>query len=186
MYRAQVHRAEKGAYDGCTSAEDRFKKDAWPAFPSPENDTKPAYARDDIAPLFYTQKEGESVLDTSTDVEEYAVKDMQSDDQTVASKARMAWMSKETHREKLAITPEDVVTVDFCNGYINFNNLQLELPYGNLKFDLQQYWDGQPVRYVCKNLKTNVVYFIVQCVFPVLTTGLSCVSRHRIETWRCA
>ncbi|KAF9010054.1 hypothetical protein BDQ17DRAFT_1397524 [Cyathus striatus] len=43
----------------------------------------------------------------------------------------------------------DVITTDFCYGFINFSpSLSLQLP-GGLSFDLMKYWDGQPVRFVC-------------------------------------
>jgi Protein of unknown function (DUF1769) len=42
-----------------------------------------------------------------------------------------------------------VITTDFCYGFLEFSpKLSLCLP-GGLSFDLMQYWDGQPVRFVC-------------------------------------
>lgn len=44
---------------------------------------------------------------------------------------------------------QDVITTDFCYGFLEFSpSLALKLP-GGLSFDLMKYWDGQPVRFVC-------------------------------------
>jgi hypothetical protein len=29
-------------------------------------------------------------------------------------------------------------------------------------FDLKKYWDGQPVRYICKDKTDDTVFFVVQ------------------------
>ncbi len=56
-----------------------------------------------------------------------------------------------------------MVTADFFNGFIDFNDLTLHIPFsGGLKFDLKKYWDGQPVRYICKDRKNDKVFFIIQ------------------------
>ena len=40
---------------------------------------------------------------------------------------------------------QDVFTIDFCYGFIQFTpTLSLQLP-GGISFDLMHYWDGQPV-----------------------------------------
>jgi hypothetical protein len=44
---------------------------------------------------------------------------------------------------------KDMITTDFCYGFLEFSpSLTLRLP-GGLSFDLAHYWDGQPVRFVC-------------------------------------
>jgi hypothetical protein len=43
---------------------------------------------------------------------------------------------------------QDVLTTDFCYGFLSFPTLALNLP-GGISFDLKKYWDGQPVRFVC-------------------------------------
>ena len=69
-------------------------------------------------------------------------------DPTNASQRR-AHFSTQAHRADVLLTPLDVVTTDFCYGFINFAPaLSLQLP-GGLSFDLMRYWDGQPVRFVC-------------------------------------
>lgn len=69
-------------------------------------------------------------------------------DPTNASQRR-AHFSTQAHRADVLLSPLDVVTTDFCYGFINFApTLALQLP-GGLSFDLMRYWDGQPVRFVC-------------------------------------
>lgn len=51
--------------------------------------------------------------------------------------------------------PQDIITTDFCYGFIEFSpSLALRLP-GGLSFDLMRYWDGQPVRFVCCKRKSH-------------------------------
>ncbi|KJA15579.1 hypothetical protein HYPSUDRAFT_58713 [Hypholoma sublateritium FD-334 SS-4] len=69
-------------------------------------------------------------------------------DPTSASQRR-AHFSTQAHRSDVLLGQFDVVTTDFCYGFINFAPaLALQLP-GGLSFDLMRYWDGQPVRFVC-------------------------------------
>lgn len=63
--------------------------------------------------------------------------------------ARRAYFSNAANRQAVIFGPKDVVTTDFCYGFIEFSpSLALRLP-GGLSFDLMRYWDGQPVRFVC-------------------------------------
>jgi len=64
-----------------------------------------------------------------------------------ASKRR-AYFSSRKNRRQVTFGPEDVLTTDFCYGFLVFPNLSLSLP-GGISFDLKKYWDGQPVRFVC-------------------------------------
>jgi hypothetical protein len=51
---------------------------------------------------------------------------------------------------------QDILTMDFCYGFLEFNpNLALRLP-GGVSFDLMKYWDGQPVRFVCCERKSKL------------------------------
>lgn len=48
-----------------------------------------------------------------------------------------------------------MITTDFCYGFLEFNPaLALKLP-GGLSFDLMRYWDGQPVRFMCCERKSD-------------------------------
>ncbi|RDB30093.1 hypothetical protein Hypma_014003 [Hypsizygus marmoreus] len=62
---------------------------------------------------------------------------------------RRAYFSDSARRREIVFGPEDVITTDFCYGFLEFSpSLALRLP-GGLSFDLMRYWDGQPVRFVC-------------------------------------
>lgn len=49
---------------------------------------------------------------------------------------------------RTALGPGDLLTSDFCYGFLGFPSLTLKLP-GGVSFDCKKYWDGQPVRFVC-------------------------------------
>ncbi|TFK67344.1 DUF1769-domain-containing protein [Pluteus cervinus] len=62
---------------------------------------------------------------------------------------RRSYFANQANRRRVAFGPRDVITTDFCYGFLEFNpSLALRLP-GGLSFDLLKYWDGQPVRFVC-------------------------------------
>lgn len=50
---------------------------------------------------------------------------------------------------------QDLISIDFCYGFLEFNpKLVLRLP-GGITFDLMKYWEGQPVRFVCCERKQS-------------------------------
>ncbi|EPQ52186.1 DUF1769-domain-containing protein [Gloeophyllum trabeum ATCC 11539] len=62
---------------------------------------------------------------------------------------RRSYFTQAKRRREIVFGPEDVLTTDFCYGYLEFNpSLALKLP-GGLSIDLMRYWDGQQVRFVC-------------------------------------
>jgi len=62
---------------------------------------------------------------------------------------RRSYFSSSDSRKAVTFGPNDVITTDFCYGFIEFSpTLSLRLP-GGISFDLMRYWDGQPVRFVC-------------------------------------
>ncbi|KAI5122636.1 hypothetical protein M0805_008722 [Coniferiporia weirii] len=63
-------------------------------------------------------------------------------------KKRRTHFAHAENRKAVHFGPGDVITTDFCYGFITFPALALCLP-GGLSFDLTKYWDGQPVRFVC-------------------------------------
>jgi len=68
---------------------------------------------------------------------------------------RQAYFHKAKHRREVSFGPHDVLTMDFCYGFLEFNpSLALRLP-GGVSFDLMKYWDGQPVRFACCERKKN-------------------------------
>jgi len=65
-----------------------------------------------------------------------------------SSHGRRAWFSNAKNRQDVTFGPNDLITTDFCYGFLKFPQLHLVLPAG-ISFDLKKYWDGQPVRFVC-------------------------------------
>lgn len=62
---------------------------------------------------------------------------------------RRSYFSSPQHRREIVFGPEDLITTDFCYGYLQFNpTLALRLS-GGMTFDLMKYWDRHPVRFVC-------------------------------------
>ncbi|KAG2142446.1 hypothetical protein DEU56DRAFT_794471 [Suillus clintonianus] len=62
---------------------------------------------------------------------------------------RRSYFNSPQHRQEIAFGPEDLITTDFCYGYLQFSpTLALRLP-GGMSFDLMKYWDRHPVRFVC-------------------------------------
>ena len=122
--------------------------DGWPAFPlAPE-----AYVEDDISSLI-----PEELAEKNKDT----VANFKGIDK--AHEYRQRFLGNKENRQQITIKPEQVVTADFFNGFIDFNDLTLHIPFsGGLKFDLKKYWDGQPVRYICKDKKQGRVFFVIQ------------------------
>ncbi|KAH8919853.1 DUF1769-domain-containing protein [Atractiella rhizophila] len=73
---------------------------------------------------------------------------------------RKKHFASEEHRKSVTLNKEVIVTSDFCNGYINFNNLSLSIV--GMEISLAKYWDGQPVTYIAKHRSDSEVYWIVQ------------------------
>ncbi|KAJ7185158.1 hypothetical protein B0H12DRAFT_1173921 [Mycena haematopus] len=68
---------------------------------------------------------------------------------TMTSQQRRSYFSSEAHRKGVVLASQDLLTTDFCYGFLEFApSLRLRLP-GGLGFDLARYWDGQGVRFVC-------------------------------------
>lgn len=62
---------------------------------------------------------------------------------------RRKYFNKETNRKDLVFGPDDIITIDFCYGFLEFYpDIILRLPAG-ITFDLMKYWDKQPIRFVC-------------------------------------
>jgi hypothetical protein len=62
---------------------------------------------------------------------------------------RQSYFHSVKHRRGITFTADDILTMDFCYGFLDFSpSLALRLP-GGVSFDLMKYWDGQPVRFVC-------------------------------------
>jgi len=62
---------------------------------------------------------------------------------------RRAYFTDRAHRRALTLGPSDIISVDFCQGYLTFDpTLALTLPVG-FSINLERYWDGRPICYVC-------------------------------------
>jgi len=61
---------------------------------------------------------------------------------------RRPYFRSASARARTILGPRDVITADFCYGFLSFPSLRLSLP-GGISFDCTRYWDGQPVRFVC-------------------------------------
>lgn len=121
--------------------------EAWPKFTETPN-----YVEDDITSLI-PKEVAEKEKDT--------VANFKGIDK--AHEYRQRFLSNRQHRQAITVGPSNIVEADFYNGFIDFNDLTLHIPFsGGLKFDLKKYWDGQPVRYICKDRKNDKVFFIIQ------------------------
>lgn len=62
---------------------------------------------------------------------------------------RRAHFANREARKSIAFGPNDLITTDFCYGFLEFSpELALKIP-GGISFNLTKYWDGQPVQFVC-------------------------------------
>lgn len=52
------------------------------------------------------------------DIDQNTVEKLNQSNNTHAYKQRASWLGSKTHRESLQIKPSDVITADFCNGYV--------------------------------------------------------------------
>ncbi|TKY89657.1 hypothetical protein EX895_001442 [Sporisorium graminicola] len=128
-------------------ASDKEDFSEWPSFP-----THPEYVQDDISSLIPSEL-AEKERDT--------VANFKGIDK--AHEYRQRFLGNRAHRKEIIVDKDQIVTADFFNGFLDFNDLTLHIPFsGGLKFDLKKYWDGQPVRYICKDRKNDNVFFIIQ------------------------
>ncbi|ORX35601.1 hypothetical protein BD324DRAFT_630814 [Kockovaella imperatae] len=64
---------------------------------------------------------------------------------------RQKWFSSQERRERIVLTKGTEVGMEFSNGLVDFSKLSLNLPHPiSMQIPLLQYWDGQPVIYVCR------------------------------------
>jgi len=99
-------------------------------------------AEEDITPLYSTSGKKEDV--------EYLKGN---------SDARRKYFANKTNRD--GVIPKDTVfETDFCNGFIDFNTLSVNFG-ARLQFSLAKYWDGQPVRYICRTRDGSKIFFCI-------------------------
>lgn len=149
MFRVRADRTKKDTFAPCKSAQDCFNNATWPNFPQPG--LEGGFIEDDISPLFYRvdDKDGSEKLIEDVESNEDVVKGFKKGSN--ASKNRVSWMGSKEHRKKLEITPDDVITAEFGNGYVRTQrayrrststrtcialicSLEAIIPYAGLRF----------------------------------------------------
>jgi hypothetical protein len=101
-----------------------------------------------VTPQAASTKETEP-QSSATDAHDSEIKPNEILPEFLDSTQRRAFFSDALHRQKVVFGPQDVITTDFCYGFLEFSpSLSLVIP-GGITFDLMKYWDGQPVRFVC-------------------------------------
>jgi len=74
-----------------------------------------------------------------------------------SSSHRQKYFRDPERRKEIEFGPEEIISTDFCHGFLEFNpSLALRLPIG-MSFDLSRYWDKHPVKFVCCERKTGSV-----------------------------
>jgi hypothetical protein len=84
-------------------------------------------------------------------------------------KERKKYFSSVAARKNTRIEPTDVITTDFRNSFIDFQDLSLAVPRIPFKIDLTRYMVGRPTQYVCRS-RSGVVYWAI--VFTILKDNL--------------
>nr|POE87007.1 upf0590 protein [Quercus suber] len=78
---------------------------------------------------------------------------------------RKKWFLDEKHQKAFTFEKGREYSNDFFNPYLDFNDFALRLPGFSLipgiTIPIISYWDGQPLRYVLKNRKTDKELFVV-------------------------
>jgi hypothetical protein len=137
--------------------ENQERREKWPSFPHGKDeddyvieDTSALICKDggDLDPKL--EKEGFIDLGTITQLR----------DNATAPKNRGRVWGNKSLRQSVQFTPQDVITTDFCLGFIRFSDLHLAI--AGMSFDLVHYHDGQPVRFVARNKHTEQIYFVVE------------------------
>jgi hypothetical protein len=97
------------------------------------------------------QKDHSGGTSPQTDASAHSTRDLKSTQQ------RRKYFRDPEHRKSVMFGPHDILTMDFCHGYLEFSpSVILRLP-GGISFDAMKHWDGQPVRFICcKRKKTSL------------------------------
>lgn len=133
----------------------------WPvSFPHGQDEKD--YTQEDTSVLLC--KQGSTEVDPSLEEDGYAdmstLSSLRSSTDQNATRNRVKFWGNRGVRQATKFTPQDVITMDFCHGYLQFDTLTLRL--AGMTFDLTAYHDGQPVRFVARNRYTEKIYFVVE------------------------
>lgn len=122
MYRVQAHRLFEADLGTGKSAQDCFEHEDWPTFPTGKSETD--YIHDDITPLFYNLNDNKhQALNTDMEENEDVVQKMNEESSPQAPRHRASWIGYAKNRKTISLTEKDVLTFDFCNGYVRETNL---------------------------------------------------------------
>ncbi|TCD61470.1 hypothetical protein EIP91_008405 [Steccherinum ochraceum] len=63
---------------------------------------------------------------------------------------RKLHFKNQKRRKGVSFGPEDLITADFVHGHLDITpeSVSIQVP-GGFSFDMMQYWDGSPVRFIC-------------------------------------
>ncbi|KAF2089196.1 DUF1769-domain-containing protein [Saccharata proteae CBS 121410] len=90
-----------------------------------------------------------------------------------AAAARMKHFRQEGLRKNFTFEEGRTYGCDFFNPYLDFNEFSLKLT--GFTLPIIKYWDGQPLRYVMKNLDTNEPLFVI--MFTLLPADETAASQ---------
>ncbi|KAI9287010.1 hypothetical protein BC943DRAFT_379069 [Umbelopsis sp. AD052] len=63
-------------------------------------------------------------------------------------------------RKNFEITPDMVFSMDFYNGYLDFDKCAIQIP--GFEIQVLKYWDGQPLRFIAKMRDDSATFFIIE------------------------
>ena len=116
---------------------------------SRDDEQFPLHVTEDLTPLL-TNTDGSLNNDIETD--KNTVDNMRGGEHGVekAHEFRRRWFSHQNNRQKVKVTKDVLITSDFCNGFIDFNTLSLNIPFsGGMSWDCKLALPFSPVREAC-------------------------------------
>ncbi|MCO5565304.1 hypothetical protein L7F22_018977 [Adiantum nelumboides] len=124
----------------------------WPAFPAGRSEDD--YVQEDTSVLLCKNDKG----DLLEEIEENGFADShtltQLKDTASGHTHRARLWGNQSVRQAGKVTPNDIVSLAFDNGFIDFNTLRVVLPYtGGMGFDLQKYWMDNRFDIIAKMVK---------------------------------
>ncbi|ORZ19420.1 hypothetical protein BCR42DRAFT_347943, partial [Absidia repens] len=81
-------------------------------------------------------------------------------DTPLSSSKRQYYFSNLENRRQVSIESDQMWIGDFCNGYLDMMNGSIQIP--GFSLDVLKYYQGQPLRFICKKRDDSVTYFIIE------------------------
>ncbi|KAI8077758.1 uncharacterized protein BX664DRAFT_343413 [Halteromyces radiatus] len=78
----------------------------------------------------------------------------------ISAKERQSYFNHPIHRQQVQVTRDQIWLGDFCNGYLDMMNGSIQIP--GFSIDALKYYNGQPLRFICKKRDNSVIYFIIE------------------------